>query len=80
MKKKQIAKLRKKISEKGYYEKRWDTYSRKCEKWNDFWRWKCRPFFVGDERADRNQYEYNKYGLREMRKCRWYEKKVLKTN
>ena len=46
-----IKRLRKKISQKGYYEKRWDMYAEKCKQWNSFNRWKCNSFFVGCEKA-----------------------------
>lgn len=77
MKAKIISKLRKKIQKKGYYEKRWEVYSKKCEEWNDFYRWNCREFFVGEERAERNLYKYNRLGLRDERKCEYYRKKVM---
>lgn len=38
MNRNQIKKLRKKISKKGYWDERWDLYSKKCKEWNDFTR------------------------------------------
>lgn len=76
MNRNQIKKLRKKISKKGYWDERWDLYSKKCKEWNDFWRWECRSFFVGEERARRNQYKYNKFGERDIKKCYYYERKA----
>lgn len=76
MKAKTIKKLRKKISQKGYYERRWDLYSVKCKKWESFNRWECNSFFVGSQRAERNQYIYDTEGLRDIRKCEYYRRKV----
>ena len=71
-----IKKLRKQISEPGYYERRWDYLSKLCEKWEDFLRWKCDSFFVGEERAQRNLYKYNTEGYRTSLKCKYYQRKV----
>lgn len=76
MKAKTIRKLRNKISQKGYYEKRWEMYAEKCHQWKRFDRWECNDFFVGCQKAERNQYIYNTQGLRDMRKCDYYSRKV----
>lgn len=75
---KKIKRLRKKISQKGYYEKRWNIYAEKCRKWNSFNRWECNSFFVGFEKAERNQYIYDTKGMRDIRKCDYYRRKVKK--
>lgn len=76
MKAKTIRKLRKKISQKGYYEERWDIYAEKCRQWERFNRWQCNSFFVGFEKAERNQYIYDTEGSRDIKKCNYYRRKV----
>lgn len=76
MKAKTIKKLRKIISQKGYYEKRWEKFADKCKKWESFNKFKCNSFFVGSDAAKRNQWVYNKYGKRDMGKCDYYRRIV----
>ena len=71
-----IRKLRNEISKKGYYEKRWEMYSEKCKQWERFERWECNSFFVGFQKAERNQYIYDTKGMRDIRKCDYYKRKV----
>ena len=76
MKARKIRKLRNKISKKGYFENRWSEFAEKSRKWDRFNTFKCNSFFVGYDAAKRNQWIYNRYGKRDIRKCDYYRRKV----
>lgn len=63
MKAKQIRKLRKKISKKGYYERRRDMYAKKCDQWN------C-------QKDEKNLFVFEPEEVRNLMKLNYYIKKV----
>jgi hypothetical protein len=55
-----IGKLRKKLKEKKFLEKKYDELTKKAHHWNSFLKFECSTFLRGYERAERNQRIYNK--------------------
>jgi len=55
-----IGKLRNKLRDKKYLEKRYDKLTEKTSEMDDFRRFECSTFFRGYERAEYNQRKYNK--------------------
>lgn len=55
-----IGKLRKKLKEKKFLEKKYDELTEKARSWNTFLKFDCSTFFRGYERAERNKRLYDK--------------------
>ena len=55
-----IGKLRKKLKDKKFLEKKYDELTEQSQSWNTFLKFDCSSFFRGSERAERNQRLYNK--------------------
>lgn len=76
MKARTIRRLRKEISKKGYYEKRWRKFAEECKRWDRFNTFECNSFFVGENKAQLNQWIYDKHAEKAMKKCDYYRRKV----
>ena len=78
MKARKIKKIRKKISTPGYWEERWNFWSKKSKELNTFYKFECSTTFSGDERAEYNYYIYKRDRDRVCAQCKWYKEKTLK--
>ncbi len=76
MKARTIKRLRKKISEKGYYKRRLNDLTLQLENWHNFEINECSSSFVGYERAKYNQLNYDAHQPRLAKKVDWYFSKI----
>lgn len=55
-----IKKLRKKLQDKKWLEKKYERLADEAQSWDSFRQFKCNNFFVGYEKAEFNLRKYNK--------------------
>lgn len=76
MKARQIRKLRRRISSKGYYQERLDYWLNKCSQMHTFYKFECNEFFRGHKVASHNIGVYNREMPRIEAQIDWYERKI----
>ena len=74
MKAKQIKKLRKKISKKGYYFDKWGYWAWMDSELETFLKFNCHYL---SKNSERNKHIYNKKIGRVKAQCNWYKKKAI---
>ena len=55
-----LRKLRKKLENKKWLEKKYERLCSKAQTWHDFKEYHCEYFFVGSEKAEYNRRKYDK--------------------
>lgn len=75
-----ISKLRKKIKNPKWVQRKYSYFAQQHKYWEDFYRFQCSNFFEGEYNAEKNKLTYNKHAPQVERHCEFLLNILKSTN